>query len=111
MLPHIYVIEYFSDYSKERKPIDLLSYIHKMVTRLEDENSRLISWRVFITFSVLSEAFSAVIDRKSVVRLYRQNLKKAAVEFAECITLEAFLKIIAWFDEHLLNLSKAIEPK
>ena len=78
-----------------------LSHIHKMVTRLEDEDNGLISWRVFITLSVLSEAFSAVIDRKSVVRPYRQSLKKAAAEFAECITLEAFLKVKAWFDEHL----------
>jgi hypothetical protein len=78
-----------------------LSHIQKMVTKLEDEESGLISWRVLITLSILSEAFSTIIDRKSVVRPYRQNLKKAAAEGSEFITLDVFLKVPAWFDEHL----------
>ena len=64
-----------------------------MITILEVDVSGYISWRVFITWSLLSEAFNAVIDRKSVVRTYRHSLNKVAAEFSEYIPIDMFLKV------------------
>ena len=72
-----------------------------MITILEVDKSENISWRVFITWDLLSEAFNAVIDRKSVVRPYRQSLKKAAAKFSEYFLIDMFLKVNGWVDEHL----------
>ena len=78
-----------------------LIYIKNMITKLEVDESGNINWWVFITWALLSEAYKVVIDRKSVVRPYRQSLTRAVTEFSEYIPIDIFLKVKGWFDEHL----------
>lgn len=77
-----------------------LSYVDNLLERVAEED--FVDWRHLLTFCILNEAFIPMVDRNSVTKTYKTNLKKAqANELDEYVTLNQFLTVGSWYDSYL----------